>query len=114
MLVCAQNQMTIVSVHAIENTIVMSTTTGALMLCIGAMLVLFPPGEGRQYEPRTPWAGRTFVILWNAVGIASAAHYFVQPGAWNVGGVALFGIYLAVGIVPIVLMTRRWLRMGIA
>ncbi len=85
-----------------------------IFVCLGAMLVVFPPGEGKQYEPGTTWAGRTFLILWNAVGIASAAHYFVQPGAWNVGGVALFGIYLAVGIVPIVVMTRRWLRMGIA
>ncbi len=80
-----------------------------IFVCIGATFVLFPPGEGKVYQPGTPWAGRTFWILWNAVGVAAAIHHFIQPGAWNVGGIALFGIYLGIGGLAAGILVRRGL-----
>ena len=82
-----------------------------VFVCMGAMLILFPRVEGKaQYEPGTPWAGRTFFIVWNAVGIAAAAHYFSQPGAWNVVGVSIFSVYLGIGVLPVVGMAKRAMK----
>ncbi|MCE9581820.1 MAG: DUF3592 domain-containing protein [Planctomycetes bacterium] len=81
-----------------------------VFVSFGAMFVLFPGGEGKVYTPGTPWAGRTFVIVWNTVGIACAVHYFTQPGAWNAAGIALFSIYLGIGFVPVVVMVKRAIR----
>jgi len=82
-----------------------------IFMAFGVMFLLFPGEEGKKaYEPGTPWAWRTFLIVWNLVGIASAVHYFSQPGAWQAGGIALFGIYLGIGFLPVVLQLRRALR----
>jgi hypothetical protein len=84
-----------------------------IFVSFGAMFLLFPPVEGKkQYEPGTPWAWRTFLFVWNAAGIAAAAHYFSQPGWMNAGGIALFSIYLGIGVLPILVMAKRALRVS--
>jgi hypothetical protein len=81
-----------------------------VFVSVGAMFLLFPGGEGKVYTPGTPWAGRTWAIVWNGAGLVCAAHYFSQPGAWNLGGIALFGIYLGIGSIPVVVMVKRALK----
>lgn len=78
-----------------------------IFVALGAMLCLFPGAEGKEYKPGTPWAGRTFLIVWNAVGVAAAVHYFSQPGAVNAGGIAVFGTYLGIGLAPVAVMLQR-------
>ncbi|NUN49269.1 MAG: hypothetical protein HUU15_10625 [Candidatus Brocadiae bacterium] len=81
-----------------------------IFVSFGFMFMLFPPGEDRVYRPGTPWAWRSFLFAWNAVGVAAAGHYFSQPGAWNAGGIALFGTYLGIGVLPVLLQAWRWVR----
>jgi len=78
-----------------------------IFVSFGFMFLLFPPGEDKVYKPGTPWAWRSFLFAWNAVGIAAAAHYFSQPGAWNAGGIALFGFYLGIGALPLAVAAAR-------
>lgn len=81
-----------------------------VFVAVGVMFLLFPGGPGKTYTPGTPWAARTFWIVWNASGLAAAAHYFPQPGAFNAPGIALFGIYLGIGAIPLLLAARAWSR----
>lgn len=78
-----------------------------VFMAAGATFMLFPGGPGKVYTPGTPWAGRTFFIVWNAVGVGSAVHYFIQPGAWNAAGIALFGIHFGIGVAPVVIWLVR-------
>ncbi|MEK7465894.1 MAG: DUF3592 domain-containing protein [Planctomycetota bacterium] len=82
-----------------------------IFVSFGAMFLLFPPVEGKkQYDPGTPWAWRTFLFIWNSAGIAAAAHYFSQPGSMNAGDIALFSIYLGIGVLPVLVMVNRAVR----
>lgn len=78
-----------------------------IFVCVGAMFLLFPPGPGKVYEPGTPWAARTFWIVWNGAGIAAAAHYFSQPGSLHAGGIGVFGAYLGIGFLATGILARR-------
>ena len=53
---------------------------------------------------------RREALLLGLAGIAAAAHYFSQPGSTNAAGIALFSIYLGIGLLPVVVMVKRALK----